>query len=368
MPIAEFPGRWNRGYDGVGLYAPAHVYGDAEALKRFVDVAHRYGIGVILDVVYNHLGPDGNYLKEYSDDYFSDRYKTDWGESSNFDGPGSKEVREFFIRNACYWIAEFHLDGLRFDATQNIYDSSSLHILSEISEKARDVAGKRRIVLIGENEPQDVVCLAPVEKGGYGLDALWNDDFHHSATVAITGRREAYYMDYRGEPKEFISSIKSGFLYFVDHGDRILAENVHRGRKDFLSRLDLSERESNARIYLLHRDLLCIHQEDRVIAAQRRDRIDGAVIGPNAFIIRFFGEDRGDRLLVVNLGAQFEYKPSPEPLLAPVNDGSWKLVWSSDDPRYGGSGITNPCSKSGWRLAAESTVFFSSVNIQKRRL
>lgn len=476
MPIAEFPGRWNWGYDGVGLYAPAHVYGDAEALKRFVDVAHRYGIGVILDVVYNHLGPDGNYLKEYSDDYFSDRYKTDWGESPNFDGPGSKEVREFFIRNACYWIAEFHLDGLRLDATQNIYDSSSLHILSEISEKARDVAGKRRTVLIGENEPQDVVCLAPVEKGGYGLDALWNDDFHHSATVALTGRREAYYMDYRGEPQEFISSIKSGFLYqgqhykwqkqprgtavtrepasafilftqnhdqvannlygerilamtspsryrtitalmllapetpmlfmgqefgastpfpyFADHGDRILAENVHQGRKDFLSqfpsygsdksqdrvpdpcapstfersRLDLSERESNARIYLLHRDLLCIRQEDRVIAAQRRDRIDGAVIGPNAFIIRFFGEDRSDRLLVVNLRAQFEYKPSPEPLLAPVNDGSWKLVWSSDDPRYGGPGITNPCSKSGWRLAAESAVFFSSVNIQKRRL
>ncbi|MGH7791142.1 MAG: alpha-amylase family glycosyl hydrolase, partial [Thermodesulfobacteriota bacterium] len=226
MPVHEFPGRWNWGYDGVGLYAPAHVYGDANALRRFVDSAHSHGIGVILDVVYNHLGPDGNYLKEYSDTYFTDRYETDWGEPPNFDGPGSKEVREFFIRNACYWIAEFHMDGLRLDATQNIYDSGPFHVLAEISQRTRNAAKPKKIVLVGENEPQDAILIGPPEKGGYGLDALWNDDFHHSATVALTGRREAYYTDYRGEPQEFISAVKRGFLY---QGQRYKWQKQPRG-------------------------------------------------------------------------------------------------------------------------------------------
>ncbi|MGE5443159.1 MAG: malto-oligosyltrehalose trehalohydrolase [Ignavibacteriales bacterium] len=468
MPVAEFPGRWNWGYDGVDIYAPAHVYGDAEAMKRFINAAHRCGIGVILDVVYNHLGPDGNYLKEYSNNYFTNRYETDWGEPLNFDGPESKEVREFFISNACYWIAEFHMDGLRLDATQDIYDSGPFHILAEISQRTREVAGNRKIVLIGENEPQNITCLAPVEKGGYGLDALWDDDFHHSAMVALTGRREAYYTDYRGEPQEFISSIKRGFLYqgqrykwqekprgtpvtwergsafvfytqnhdqvanslygerihtltspsryraitalmllapetpmlfmgqefgasspflfFADHCDEVLAGSIHKGRKEFLeqfpsygspnaqgripdpcalstferSKLNLSERESHTGIYLFHKDLLRLRREDSVISAQRRDHVDGAVIGLNALVIRFFGENGDDRLLVINLGTQFEYKPAPEPLLAPVSGGSWQLVWSSDDPRYGGPGITNPCSKRGWRLPGESAVLFSS--------
>jgi maltooligosyltrehalose trehalohydrolase len=213
MPVAECPGRWNWGYDGVGLFAPSHNYGDSDAFKRFIDGAHQAGIGVILDVVYNHLGPDGNYLSAFSDHYFTDRYVTDWGDPINFDGEGSQEVREFYLQNASYWIEEFHLDGLRLDATQNIYDTGPKHILAEISQRTRAAAGKRSIVLVAENESQDTTLIKPLEQGGYGLDAMWNDDFHHTARVALTGRREAYYTDYGGTSQEFISAVKRGFLY-----------------------------------------------------------------------------------------------------------------------------------------------------------
>jgi 1,4-alpha-glucan branching enzyme len=150
---------------GAGVRYRYRLYGDPDGLKRFVDAAHRNGMAVILDVVYNHVGPDGNYLKAFSDDYFTDRYQNEWGEAINFDGPGSKEVCEFFIRNACYWIAEFHLDGLRLDATQQIFDASPRHILAELSRRAREAALPREIVLIGENESQQVIALAPVVKG-----------------------------------------------------------------------------------------------------------------------------------------------------------------------------------------------------------
>lgn len=213
MPIAEFPGRWNWGYDGVGLYAPSHTYGTPEDLKHLVDYAHSLGIAVILDVVYNHFGPDGNYLRVFSDDYFAPQHKTDWGEAINFDGRNCLESRKFFVQNACYWIEEFHLDGLRLDATQNIYDQSKFHILAEISKRTREIAWPKQIILIGENESQDTKLITSMEKGGYGLDALWNDDFHHTARVALTGRREAYYTDYLGRAQEFISLLKYGYLY-----------------------------------------------------------------------------------------------------------------------------------------------------------
>lgn len=213
MPVAECPGRWNWGYDGVALFAPSHNYGDYAAFKRFVDRAHRLGIGVVLDVVYNHVGPDGNYLDCFSKDYFTDRYETDWGRAINFNGPNSTQARNFFIQNACYWISEFHLDGLRLDATQNIYDAGPLHVLSEISGRSRRAAGDRRIVLIAENEPQDVTCLKPVEDSGYGLDAIWNDDFHHASRVALTGHREAYFTDYQGTAQELVALAKRGFLF-----------------------------------------------------------------------------------------------------------------------------------------------------------
>lgn len=213
MPIIEWAGRWNWGYDGVCLFAPSHRYGDYQALKRFVDRAHSIGLGVILDVVYNHLGPEGNYLPKFSPHYFSDRHTTEWGKPLNFDGEFSTPVREFVIENACEWIREFHIDGLRLDATQSIFDDSPLHILAELGQRTRRTAAPRQILLIAENEPQHANHLLPLERGGLGFDAMWNDDFHHSAYVAATGKRHAYFHDYAGQAQEFVSAAKHGFLY-----------------------------------------------------------------------------------------------------------------------------------------------------------
>ena len=213
MPVAEFAGEFGWGYDGVDLFAPTHLYGTPDDFRAFVDRAHSLGIGVILDAVYNHLGPDGNYLKHFSKAYFTDRYENEWGEAINFDGKHSAAVREFFVSNASYWIEEFHVDGLRLDATQQIFDQASEHIIAAINREARRAAGRRSIVLIAENEPQCAQLARPSEAGGHGMDALWNDDFHHTARVALTGRAEAYNSDYRGTPQEFISAIKWGFLY-----------------------------------------------------------------------------------------------------------------------------------------------------------
>ncbi|MET0743481.1 MAG: malto-oligosyltrehalose trehalohydrolase, partial [Microvirga sp.] len=213
MPINDFPGRFGWGYDGVNLFAPTRLYGSPDDLRAFIDAAHGLGIGVILDVVYNHIGPDGNYLTRFSEDYFTDRYGNDWGEAINFDGPGSAAVRDFFVANAACWIDEFHFDGLRLDATQSIHDASDDHVIAAIARAARAAAGERGIVLIGENEPQHTRLARPQAEGGYGLDALWNDDLHHSAMVALTGRSEAYYEDHRGDPQEFISAAKYGYLF-----------------------------------------------------------------------------------------------------------------------------------------------------------
>ena len=211
MPVSEFAGRFGWGYDGVDLYAPAHVYGRPDDLRAFIDRAHAIGIGVILDVVYNHLGPDGNYLEEFSSDYFTDRYKNDWGRAINFED--SEPARAFFVENAGYWIDEFHFDGLRFDATQDVKDASREHVLASMARRAREAAGSRPVYLIAENEPQDTKIVRPVSEGGYGLDALWNDDYHHTAVVALTGRRQAYYKDYTGSVQELISCAKYGYLY-----------------------------------------------------------------------------------------------------------------------------------------------------------
>jgi maltooligosyltrehalose trehalohydrolase len=213
MPVAEFPGRFGWGYDGVDWFAPTRLYGTPDDFRAFVDRAHALGLGVILDVVYNHLGPDGNFLGRFSPDYFTDRYTTDWGAAINYDGDNAGPVRDFVTANAAYWIDEFHLDGLRLDATQNIYDASDRHILADIGAAARRAAGRRSVILVNENEQQKTRLVRPVDQGGYGLDMLWNDDFHHSGMVALTGRREAYYTDYRGTPQEFVSMAKYGYLY-----------------------------------------------------------------------------------------------------------------------------------------------------------
>ncbi len=213
MPVAQCAGRFNWGYDGVDLYAPARGYGQPDDMRRFVDTAHQHGIGVILDVVYNHLGPDGNYLGRFASDYFTAKHQTDWGAALNFYGPGSGPVREFFIQNAGYWIDEFHLDGLRLDATQNIYDESDDHIIAALTRYARERAGDRPIVVVAENEPQETCLVRAPEQHGYGLDGLWNDDFHHSSLVALRGHAEAYYSDYSGSASELLAACKHGYLY-----------------------------------------------------------------------------------------------------------------------------------------------------------
>ena len=181
-------------------------------MKRLVDEAHARGLAVVMDVVYNHLGPSGNYLREFGP-YFTDRYATPWGDAINFDGPGSEGVRELVVANAGYWIDEFHLDGLRLDAVQAIADRSPEHVLAAVARRAREAAGGRGIVIVAESETQQAYLLRPADQGGCGLDGVWNDDFHHTARVALTGRREAYYSDYFGTPQELVSAAKHGYLY-----------------------------------------------------------------------------------------------------------------------------------------------------------
>jgi maltooligosyltrehalose trehalohydrolase len=213
MPIADFPGRFGWGYDSVNLFAPSHLYGTPQDLRAFIDRAHALGLGVILDVVYNHFGPDGNYVGVYSDDYMNRERENEWGESINFDGKNCGPVREFFITNGRYWIEEFHFDGFRFDATQSIHDKSPEYLVGALGRAARQAAGERAIVLIAENETQEAKLARRREEGGDDLDGLWNDDWHHSAMVALTGRNEAYYSDYAGRPQEFISAAKYGYLF-----------------------------------------------------------------------------------------------------------------------------------------------------------
>jgi maltooligosyltrehalose trehalohydrolase len=213
MPVADFPGEFGWGYDGVDLFAPSHLYGAPDDLRSFIDRAHSLGLGVILDVVYNHFGPDGNYLGAFSDDYLTRESENEWGDAVNFDGSNSEPVREFFVTNGRYWIGEFHFDGFRFDALHAVHDRSSEYIIGEVGRAAHKAAGPRSIILIAENDRQEARMVRPRSEGGDNLDGMWNDDFHHSAVVALTGRKEAYFGDYRGAPQEFISAAKYGFLY-----------------------------------------------------------------------------------------------------------------------------------------------------------
>jgi maltooligosyltrehalose trehalohydrolase len=455
MPVADFPGKFGWGYDGVDLFAPTRLYGDPEDLRHFVNEAHGLGLSVILDVVYNHLGPDGNYLRQFSEDYFSEKHKTEWGEALNFDGENAGPVREFFLSNARYWIEEFHFDGLRLDATQSIFDDSDEHLLTALGREVRAAAGGRETIIVAENEAQESWIARPIERGGYGLDGLWNDDFHHSAIVAMTGRNEAYYTDYKGTPQEFISAVKYGYLFqgqrykwqrdrrgapsldlspqafvtFIQNHDQIsnsargervhsltspgrframtalvllapgtpmlfmgqefaasapfqyfadhepdLASKVRAGRAEFLAqfrsvatrqvreqladpadaetfercKLDFSEREKNRGIYEMHRDLLRLRREDAVFSAQAPRGVDGAVLGDEAFLLRFFGEEGDDRLLLVNLGRDLNFDPAPEPLLAPPEGAIWTTLWSSEDYVYGGGGTPRLETKNNW--------------------
>ena len=492
MPVAEFPGRFGWGYDGVDLFAPSHLYGTPDDLRAFIDRAHSLGLGVILDIVYNHFGPDGNYLGVFSDDYLIRGKGHEWGDVINFDGPNSGPVREFFITNGRYWIEEFHFDGFRFDATHAIHDDSAEYIISAVGHAAREAAGWRSIILIAENDLQEAKMVrqrdsesrlqaahrgpdtspdrvnaelqtAPSEMGD-GLDAMWNDDFHHSAIVALTGQNVGYFTDYSGKPQEFISAAKYGFLYqgqalswrkvlrgtpafrvpvedfvcfienhdqiantgtghrprfqtspggyraiaallllgpwtpllfqgqefgastpflfFADVGDAGVRDAIRKGRAELLApflsfsaeetlkslpapddpetflrcKLDFSAREKNREFYNLHIDLLKLRREDSRFRLQQSDGIDGAVLGPMSFVLRYFSESNDDRLLLVNLGERHVLKLASEPLLAPPRGGRWETLWTSDSRRYGGADAVATATTEQWLLPAESAV------------
>lgn len=211
MPVAQCPGERNWGYDGVDLFAPSHNYGRPDDLRALVDAAHGIGLGVILDVVYNHLGPEGNYLGVYARDYFSEVHETAWGAGLNWDGPKCEYVRRFAIDNACQWIAEYHIDGLRLDATHAILDDSPVHIVQELTARAREVAGKRDVYIVAEDGRHEITRARSHARGGEGLDAMWADDFHHELRVHLTNAHENYYAAYTGSTTDIAAAINDGF-------------------------------------------------------------------------------------------------------------------------------------------------------------
>ncbi|KAJ3295632.1 hypothetical protein HK104_002437, partial [Borealophlyctis nickersoniae] len=212
LPCNSFPGQWNWGYDGVGLYAPQESYGGPTGLKRLVDAAHSRGLGVIMDVVYNHLGPDGNYLECFGP-YFSTK-TTSWGTSVNLDGAHANTVRSFFIDNALMWLRDYHIDGLRLDAVHALSDTNAIHFLEELSGRVRDLAAQVRkpLFLIAESDLNDPKMIKSVEAGGYGLDAQWVDDVHHSLHATLTGERQGYYGDFGSLPV-LAKALTKGFVH-----------------------------------------------------------------------------------------------------------------------------------------------------------
>ncbi|HEU5413417.1 MAG TPA: malto-oligosyltrehalose trehalohydrolase [Candidatus Angelobacter sp.] len=213
MPVAAFPGTRNWGYDGVSPYAVQASYGGPEALRRFVDAAHALGLGVMMDVVYNHLGNEGNYLRTFGP-YFTDKHQTPWGEAINYDQPGCAGVRRYFVENALYWAREYHLDGLRLDAVQTIKDDSPMHILAEIKDRVAELACElgREITVIAETDENDEAIVRPLERGGYGLNAVWSDDFHHAIHAFFTDERNGYYQDF-GRPEQIVRALNDGFVF-----------------------------------------------------------------------------------------------------------------------------------------------------------
>ncbi|MCC7126573.1 MAG: DUF3459 domain-containing protein [Acidobacteria bacterium] len=213
MPIAEFAGRFGWGYDGVQWFAPMHAYGEPSDFQHFVDAAHLTGLAVILDVVYNHLGPAGNVLGAFDRRWVSERHANEWGEALNFDGEGAAGMRALVLANVEYWVREFHVDGFRLDAAQQIFDESAEHILAALGRTARAAAAPREVIILAEHEGQDSRLLRPLDEDGYGLDGLYNEDFHHACRVTLTGVREAYLSDYRGTSREWLSLAQHGFLF-----------------------------------------------------------------------------------------------------------------------------------------------------------
>lgn len=211
MPVADFPGARNWGYDGVSLFAPAAAYGGPVGLQRLVDAAHALGLAVLLDVVYNHLGPDGNYLPAITGGrFFTDRHHTPWGDAIAFEGPHNGPVRDFVIQNALYWLRDYHIDGLRLDATHAMLDQSEPHILAELAERVHALPGRRRL-LIAEDERHEERLLLPRAEGGYGLDGVWADDLHHQIRRHLTGDAEGYFAPYSGTAADIAATLRKGW-------------------------------------------------------------------------------------------------------------------------------------------------------------
>ncbi|MCP3098270.1 malto-oligosyltrehalose trehalohydrolase [Myxococcus sp. K15C18031901] len=213
LPVASFPGARNWGYDGVDLFAPAQGYGGPEGLRRLVDAAHARGLAVLMDAVYNHFGPDGNYLRVYSPHYFTGRHHTPWGDAVNYDGEGSRVVRAMVLANVEMWIRDYHLDGLRLDAAHAILDEGRPHLLTEIAERARASAPGRQVHVIAEDERNERRLVLPRTRGGHGLDGVWADDFHHQLRRAFAGDSEGYYQDYTGSAEDLARTLVQGWFY-----------------------------------------------------------------------------------------------------------------------------------------------------------
>ncbi|HUN87456.1 MAG TPA: malto-oligosyltrehalose trehalohydrolase [Terriglobales bacterium] len=213
MPVAAFPGKRNWGYDGVSMYAVQESYGGPEGMKQFVDAAHARGLAVVLDVVYNHLGNEGNYLAKFGP-YFTHKHTTPWGDAINFDDADCRHVRDYVIENALYWAREYHIDGLRMDAVHAIKDDSPTHVIAELRDRVQQFAGDvgREITLVAESDENSPRYVRPRDRAGYGLNGVWSDDFHHAAHALFTGEREGYYQDF-GSPEQLVRAINEGFAF-----------------------------------------------------------------------------------------------------------------------------------------------------------
>ena len=286
MPVAAFPGRHGWGYDGVHLWAVHEPYGGPDGLKRFVDACHRRGLAVVLDVVYNHLGPSGNYLGRYGP-YFTDAYRTPWGAAVNVDQPGSDEVRAFVVGNALMWLRDYHLDGLRLDAVHAIQDRRAVHILEELATEVARLTAElgRELFLIAESDLNDPRLITAADAGGYGLTAHWNDDFHHALHALLTGERQGYYADF-GAPEALAKVMTRA--YFHDGGWSSF-RGRHHGRP-----VDLSRTSG-------HRFVVFQQNHDQIGNRAAGDRVPGELlkIGAAALLtsaftpMLFMGEEWG---------------------------------------------------------------------------
>ncbi|MET0440126.1 MAG: malto-oligosyltrehalose trehalohydrolase [Devosia sp.] len=467
MPIGTFAGSFGWGYDTTLPYAPFAPYGSPEDMRAFIDAAHGVGIGVILDMVYNHVGLDDHY-RAYSDLYLTSRYENEWGAGFNFDGQGARAVRDFIIGNAVYWISDFHIDGLRIDAVQAMFDSSAEHILAELTKAVRAAALPRTVYMAVENQPQQRRMIEAPATGGYGVDAMYSDDFQHAMRVAVTGHNDFYYRDYAGTPQELISALKYGFLYqgqrsdmrdkaygtynldtppehfvhFLENHDQVAnsprgfrlsslvgparlraitallllgpqtpclfqgqefastrpflyffgitgdhAKAVAEGRKASLSnfpgvtdpamlerlpdpadpatfaqsKLDWTEVERHSGIVALHRDLLALRRSDATFSQAIERRVDGAVLGSGALLLRYLTPDpAGHRLILLNLGQDLPMAVTAEPLLAPPDGHEWTLAWSSEHPDYDGAGRRPVDPRHFWIMPSDCAVILRS--------